>query len=192
MLKTTIKIVLAFIVLPFLWHWSSHFDCIRRLEESTLQLRYFLRGDLNEEKLAQKTSKAIPNVVFVTMDQSSLKQIGEAPIPLSFYAKTMYALQKYSKLSVLVSDVFFFNKHYSTLVDEQKVISDKMTSLHFLRQTPKCVLGALFNCVGDFEQTYLMHERPLPLIMRGFENFEILKFSKKLLKIKLITSSEAK
>ena len=176
MLKTTIKIALAFIVLPFFWHWSSRFDCIRRLEESTLQLRYFLRGDLNEEKLAQKTSKAIPNVVFVTMDMNSLKQIGEAPIPLSFYAKTMYALQKHSKLSVLVSDVFFFNKHYSTLVDEQKVISDKMTSLHFLRQTPKCVLGALFNCVGDFEQTYLMHERPLPLIMRGFENFEILKF----------------
>ncbi len=176
MLKTTIKIVLAFIVLPFLWHWSSRFDCIRRLEESTLQLRYLLRGDLNEEKLAQKTSKAIPNVVFVTMDTSSLKQIGEAPIPLSFYAKTMYALQKYSKLSVLVSDVFFFNKHYSTLVDEQKVVADKMTSFQFLQQTPKCILGALFNCVGDFDQTYLMNERPLPLIMRGFENFESLKF----------------
>ena len=42
MLKTTIKIALAFLVLPFLWHWSSRFDWIRRLEESTLQLRYFL------------------------------------------------------------------------------------------------------------------------------------------------------
>ena len=94
--------------ITFLWYWSSDFDWIRRLEESTLQLRYFLRGDLNEEKLSQKTAKPIPNIVFVNMDPTSLKQIGEAPIPLSFYAKTMYALQKHSKLSVLVSDVFFF------------------------------------------------------------------------------------
>lgn len=176
MLKTTTKLILAFIVLPFLWHWSARFDCIRRLEESTLHLRYLLRGDLSEEKLSQKTSKEIPNVILVNMDNASLKQIGEAPIPLSFYAKTMYALQKYSNLSVLVSDVFFFNKHYSTLVDEQKVIADKVTSLRFLEQSPKCILGALFNCVGDFNQTYLIHERPLPLIMRGFENFEVLKF----------------
>ncbi len=176
MLKTTLKIVLSFIILPFLWHWSARFDWIRHLEESTLHLRYFLRGDLKEEKLSQKLSKEIPNVIFVNMDNISLKQIGAAPIPLSFYAKTIYALQKCSNMSVLVSDVPFFDKKYSTLVDEQKVITDKITSLHFLEQSHKCILGALFNCVGDFNQTYLIHERPLPLLIRGFQDFEILKF----------------
>ena len=118
-MKKFFKILLAFFILPTIWFLCSKFDWMQKLENYTIWLRYWIRGDIDEQKLAKKTGKEIPNIICVNISDDSLKYLGEAPIPMSFYAKTMYALQRYAKSPIIVTDIFFGEKQYSTLVDSR-------------------------------------------------------------------------
>lgn len=174
-MKKFLKIFLAFFVLPILWFVSSKFTWIQKLESYTVKLRYYVRGDINEQKLAQKMEKTVPNIICVDINDESFKYLGEAPIPVSYYAKTMYALQKYAKSPIIATDIFFGEKQYSCLVDAEKVKKDAVLCNYYFSQLKNCIIGGWFNCNKNANQVFLKNEYPLPLIKEGFVDFQSVK-----------------
>ena len=174
-MKKFFKILLAFFILPTLWFLGSKFDWIQKLENYTIWLRYWIRGDIDEQKLAQKVGKDVPNIICVNISDDSLKYLGEAPIPMSFYAKAMYALQKYAKSPIVVTDIFFGEKQYSTLVDLGKVKNDSLLCNYYFSRLRNCVIAGWFNCNQKADQIPMKNEYPLPLIKEGFVDFQKIK-----------------
>lgn len=175
MFKSTLKILLAFFILPLAWVLSLRCKTMQNLEDKTLSFRYFLRGDLDEKSISQKTHISPIPIFYINIDDADLKMLGEAPIPLSYYAKAMYALQKYSKANAITTDMFFGEKRYSTLVDMNKVQADEQLCAYYFSNLSHGIIGGWFNCNGKSHQTYLMNEYPLPLIKEGFSNFKQIK-----------------
>lgn len=171
MLKGFSKIFLAFFALPIFWQLSKHCQWVQSLENYTLYLRYFLRGSINEEKLAESSKKELPNIVCVNIDNSSLKLMGEQPIPMSYYTKAMYAIQKYAEPAVIATNIFFGEKQYSTLIDPHKVQIDEQACYYYFSRLKNTIVGGWFNCNGKGSQTFLRNEYPLPLIKQGFVDF---------------------
>ena len=171
MFKGFSKIFLAFFAIPILWQLSQHCQWVQNLENYTLHFRYFLRGSINEEKLAETSKKTLPNIVCVNVDNSSLKVMGEQPIPMSYYTKAMYAIQKYADPVVIATNIFFGEKQYSTLIDPHKVQVDEQACYYYFSQLKNTIVGGWFNCNGKSNQTFLRNEYPLPLIKLGFVDF---------------------
>lgn len=174
-MKKFLKILLAFFVLPTLWFLSSKFEWIQKLENGTIWLRYYIRGNIDEQMLAKKTGKSIPHIICVNISDDSFKHLGEAPIPVSYYAKAMYALQKYAKSTIVATDIFFGEKQYSFLVDMGKVKNDSALCNHYFSQLKNCIIGGWFNCNKESHQVFLKNEYPLPLIKEGFIDFQNVK-----------------
>lgn len=172
MLKKLLKVVFVFFALPAIWYFSMRLKWMESLEDLTMQARYKIRGDLSEEQLAEKTGKAPLNLFYVLADNDFVKQAGEIPIPRYFYAKAMYALQKYSEPAVIASDVYLGTREYSTLIDKEKVKSDEELCYKYFSALNHCVLGGWFNCDGNAKQAFLQNEYPLPLIKEGFIQFD--------------------
>lgn len=175
MIKTSLKIFLAFFVLPIAWLLSLRSKTVQHLEDQTMFLRYLIRGDLNETKISEKTGIPPLNIFYVNIDADALKMMGEEPIPLSYCAKAMYALQKNSQVKAITTDVFFGEKKYSTLVDSNKVRIDEQLCTHYFSKLSRGITGGWFNCTGNSKQSYLINEYPLPLIKDGFLNFKHIK-----------------
>ncbi|MGX8717370.1 MAG: CHASE2 domain-containing protein, partial [bacterium] len=174
-MKKFLKIFLAFFILPALWFFCSKFSWLQKLENYTIRLRYYIRGNIDEQKLAQKLGKDTPNIVCVRISDSSLKYLGEAPIPMSYYVKAMYALKKYAKNPIFATDIFFGEKQYSALVDPQKVKNDSILCNYYFSQLKTCIIGGWFNCNKEANQIFLKNEYPLPLIKEGFVDFQKIK-----------------
>ena len=73
----------------------------------------------------------MPNILCVNVDNSSLKLIGEQPIPMSYYTKAMYAIEKYANPAVITTNIFFGEKQYSTLIDPHKVQMDEQLCYYY-------------------------------------------------------------
>ena len=174
-MKKFLKIFLAFFVLPTLWFLSAKFDWMQKLENYTIGLRYWIRGNINEQALAKKTGKEIPNIICVNINDDSFRYLGEAPIPMSYYAKAMFALQKYAKSTVIATDIFFGEKQYSSLVDPNKVRNDSYLCYQYFSRLKNCIIGGWFNCNKEPNQIFFKNEYPLPLIKEGFVNFQKIK-----------------
>ncbi len=175
MIKGFLKIFLAFFALPIFWQLSERYQWVQHLENYTLYLRYFLRGNVDEKKLSELSKKEQPNIVCVNIDTSSLKLMGEQPIPMSYYTKAMYAIQKYSTPAVIATNIFFGEKQYSTLIDPHKVQTDEQLCQYYFSQLKNTIVGGWFNCNGTGDQTFLRNEYPLPLIKEGFIDFSKIK-----------------
>ena len=174
-MKNFFKILLFFFILPLLWHFSSRLNLIQRLEENTFRLRYFCRGEIQENQLSKKLNKKILNIFCININDTSFKSIGEAPIPTSYYVKAMYAIQKYAQNPVLVTDVFFDEKQYSTLIDPIKIKNDEQLCRYYFSKLRRPIVGGWFNCNKNVDQTPLKNEYPLPLIKEGFVHFNNIK-----------------
>ena len=174
-MKKFLKIFLAFFILPALWFFCSKFSWLQKLENYTIRLRYYIRGHIDEQKLAKKLGKDTPNIVCIRISDSSLKYLGEAPIPMSYYVKAMYALKKYAKNPIFATDIFFGEKQYSALVDPQKVKNDSILCNYYFSQLKTCIIGGWFNCNKEANQIFLKNEYPLPLIKEGFVDFQKIK-----------------
>ena len=148
---------------------------MQKLENYTIWFRYRIRGNIDEQKLAKKTEKRVPNIICVNINDNSLKYLGEAPIPMSFYVKAMYALQKYAQNPILVTDIFFGEKQYSSLVDPGKVKNDTLLCNYYFSRLNNCIVGGWFNCNREANQAFLKNEYPLPLIKEGFIDFQKVK-----------------
>ena len=174
-MKKFLKIFLAFFILPALWFLCSKLGWLQRLENYTIRLRYYIRGNINEQKLAEKTGKKAPNIICVAISDSSLKYMGEAPIPMNYYVKAMYAMKRYAKNPILITDIFFEEKQYSSLVDPKKVKNDSVLCNFYFSQIKNCIIGGWFNCNKKANITPLKNEYPLPLIKEGFVDFPKIK-----------------
>lgn len=174
-MKKFLKIFLAFFILPALWFLCSKLGWLQRLENYTIRLRYYIRGNINEQKLAEKTGKKAPNIICVTISDSSLKYMGEAPIPMNYYVKAMYAMKRYAKDPILITDIFFEEKQYSSLVDPKKVKNDSVLCNFYFSQIKNCIIGGWFNCNKGANVIPLKNEYPLPLIKEGFVDFSKIK-----------------
>lgn len=175
MFKSGVKIFLAFFVLPILWLFSTQLKWVQKWEDYSLYLRYCLRGNLDENKLAQKTGKEPLKIFYLTLDDSALKSVGKEPIPMSHYAKVMYGIQKYSTAKVIATDVFFGEKQYSPLIDLGKVRVDEQLCAYYFSALNRGLVGGWFNCNGKPDLPFLLNEHPLPLIKEGFYDFDQIK-----------------
>ncbi|MDR1255135.1 MAG: CHASE2 domain-containing protein [Puniceicoccales bacterium] len=171
MLKCFAKILIVFFLLPLTWQICTSYDWARRLENATMDFRYWLRGDIDESKVVQP----IPKIIYINVDNAAIDFMGEAPIPLSFYAQAVYALTNLGKPQALISDILFFDKKYSNLVDKQRVYEDERMCRQYFENSSNVVLGAWYNTFGDVQQPFLQHEIPFPLIYKGFTKFSLIK-----------------
>ncbi len=175
MLRRWLKILIPFFILPLLWQYAMHYKWAQNLENLTLNFRYWLRGNLDEATIEQKTNKKLPHIIYVNADNASINFMGEAPIPLSFYAKAIFALTNLAKPKVLISDISFFEKQYSSLVDLNRVQHDENVCRHYFERSPNVILGAWYNTYGDAQKIFFQNEHPLPLLYLGFNNFSLIK-----------------
>jgi adenylate cyclase len=136
-----------------------------------MDFRYWLRGDINESKVTQR----MPKIIYVNVDNAAINFMGEAPVPLSFYAQAVYALTNLGKPQALISDILFFDKKYSNLVDKQRVYDDERTCRQYFENSSNVILGAWYNTFGEVQQPFLQHEIPFPLIYKGFTDFSLVK-----------------
>ncbi|MDR0392673.1 MAG: CHASE2 domain-containing protein [Puniceicoccales bacterium] len=172
MLKHFAKILIVFFFLPLVWQICTRYDWARRLENATMDFRYWLRGDINESKVV---SQQIPKIIYVNVDNAAINVMGEAPIPLSFYAQAVYALTNLGKSRALISDILFHDRKYSNLVDTERVYNDERMGRQYFENSSNVILGAWYNAFGEVQQPFLQHEIPFPLIYKGFTKFSLVK-----------------
>ena len=174
-MKKFIKIIFLFFILPIGWYFLFKLPLFQGLENKTLSLRYGLRGNLKQEAICKKMQKAPLQTSCIVLNESSLNAIGGSPIPMSVYAKCIYALQKYAKPKAVASDIFFGEKHFSNLVDPTKIQWDEALCHQYLSSTTNVILGGWFNCSGKANEIYFNGRHPLPLIKDGFTDFSRIK-----------------
>ena len=168
MIKNSFKILIAFFLLPLVWQYATKYEWMLKLETLTLKFRYFIRGNIDESQL----KKPLPPIFLVNLDQKTLEYLGEEPIPVSNYAKAIYALTMLGKSRTLASNVVFNEKQYSSLVDRSRLAIDEKVCHQFLSSSQNFILGAWFGNLGDINKVYLKNTNPYPLIYKGFEDFD--------------------
>lgn len=155
----SLRFLLLWIFVPFVWLFAEHLGWLTHLEYTTLNWRFKVRGEI----------EAPVKLMYVDLDTDAVRMLGERPMPRVHFARAVHGLFDYGGARVVGIDAIFSSAAYSALVDKEKVKRDNAAFREVIDKSPGLVLGAGYTGSSsssiDFEKNNTFG---FPYIYKGY------------------------
>lgn len=149
---------LVLLPIPLVWALLAQSGYLRGLENSLLDLRFRLRGEI----------PAPVKLVYVDVDTEAVEIMGERPWSRAVFADVAEVLLELGKAKAIGFDFVFSKYGRSSLVDEEKVRAGNAEFAKLIRAHPdKIVLAAQYTPGTAITQENPNAIRDIPLLRKG-------------------------